>query len=67
MVLLNESACIKSVYVDPELVHTKYFRGVRNTLMLISKNDKFSVSDILQKYVINWYHTYLLHTCTERT
>ena len=38
--------------------------------MLICKNDKIVVPKILQNYVVNWYHTYLLHTgmdCTEAT
>ena len=33
--------------------------------MLIYKNDKISVPTIFQKYVVNWYHTYLLHPGTE--
>ena len=35
--------------------------------MLICKNDKNFVPKILQKYVVNWYHTYLLHPGTELT
>ena len=37
--------------------HTKYFRGGRNSFILIYKNDKIIVPKILQKYVVNWYHT----------
>ena len=33
--------------------------------MLICKNDKIVVPKILRKYVINWYHKYLLHPGTE--
>ena len=35
--------------------------------MLIFKNDKIVVPTIMQKYGVNWYHTYLLHTGTEYT
>ena len=35
--------------------------------MLIFKNDKIVVPTIIQKYVVNWYHTYLLHPGTECT
>ena len=42
--------------------HTKYFCGGGNTFIMICKNDKKLV-----KYVVNWYHIYLLHTYTERT
>ena len=35
--------------------------------MLIFKNDKIVVQTILQKYIVNWYHTYILHLGTERT
>ena len=47
--------------------HTKYSCGGGNIFMLIFKNDKIVVPTILQKYVVNWYHTYLLHTGTEYT
>ena len=50
--------------------HTKYFSGGGNTSMLICKNNKIFVPKILQKYVVNWYHTYLLHPgmyCIEAT
>ena len=47
--------------------YTKYFCGGGNIFMLICKNDKIVVPTILQKYVVNWYHTYLLHPVTERT
>ena len=45
--------------------HTEYFCGDRNKFMLICKNDKIVVPKILQKYVVSWYHTYLLHPGTE--
>ena len=47
--------------------HTKYFRGGGNTFMIICKNDKIVVPEIIRKYVVNWYHTYLLYTGTEHT
>ena len=47
--------------------YTKYFCGGGNIFMFICKNDKIVVPKILQKYVVNWYHTYLLHTSMEHT
>ena len=35
--------------------------------MLIFKSDKIVVPKNIQKYVVYWYHTYLLHLVTERT
>ena len=35
--------------------------------MLIYKNYKIAVLEILQKYVASWHHTCLLHSGTERT
>ena len=35
--------------------------------MLICKNGKIVVPKILQKYVVNLYHTYIFHPGTERT
>ena len=46
--------------------HNKYFRGGVNTFMIICKNDKIVVPTILRKYLVNWYHTYLLYPGTER-
>ena len=37
------------------------FRGGRNTIDLITHKDKIVIPQKLQKYVVKWYHTYLLH------
>ena len=34
--------------------------------MLICKNDKISVLKTLGKYIVNWYHTYILNAGMER-
>ena len=47
--------------------HTKYLFGGGNIFMLICKSDKIVVPTILQKYIVNWYHKYLLHTVKEHT
>ena len=47
--------------------HTKYFREGRNMFMLICNNYKNFVPTILQKCVVNWYHTYILHPGKVRT
>ena len=46
--------------------HAKYFRGGGNICILIFKNYKVSVPTIIRKYVVNWYHTYLLNPGMER-
>ena len=46
------------------------FCGGGKELQLICKNGKIVIPAALQKYVLNWYHTYLLHPgtdCTECT
>ena len=35
--------------------------------MLICKNDKIVIPKIIQEYIVNWYHTYLLYLGQERT
>ena len=35
--------------------------------MIICKNDKIVVPKIIRKYVVNWYHTYILHPGKELT
>ena len=47
--------------------HTKSFRGGGKVTDLICKGDKIVLPTILQKYAVNWYHTYLLHPGMERT
>ena len=44
-----------------------YFRGGRNTIELITYKDKIVITYKLQKYVVKWYHMYLLHTGMEWT
>ena len=47
--------------------HTKSFRGGGTDRDLICYNGKIVVPGTLQKYVLNWYHTYLLHPGSTRT
>ena len=44
-----------------------YFRGGRNTIQLVKYRNKIVIPQKLQKYVVKWYHTYLLHNGRERT
>ena len=37
------------------------FRGSWNTIHLVTFNDKIVITQLLQRYVFKWYHTYLLH------
>ena len=46
--------------------HTNFFCGSGNKCMLISKNDKIDALIIIRKYIVNWYHTYLLHLGEDR-
>ena len=45
----------------------KTFRGGGKEFLLICKNEKIVVPTVLRKYVLNWYHTYLLHPGQDRT
>ena len=44
-----------------------YFCGGGIVTQLICRSDRIIMTNILQKYVVNWYHIYLLHTVTECT
>ena len=37
--------------------HMKSFRGGETDIDLICRSDKILVPKVLQKYVLNWYHT----------
>ena len=43
------------------------FRGGRNTIELITYEGKIVIPQKLQKYLVKWYHTYLLHLGMDRT
>ena len=47
--------------------HTKSFRGGGKEIDLICREDKIVIPKVLQKYVLHWYHTYLLHPGSDRT
>ena len=48
--------------------HKGYFRGGSNIdLSLITCNDKINIPLKLQRYVLHWYHTYLLRPEMDRT
>ena len=37
------------------------FCGIRNTKNLVMFNDKIVIPQLLQRYVVKWYHAYLHH------
>ena len=43
------------------------FRGGINTIKLITYKDKISITQLLQRYVVKMYHTYILHLGLDRT
>ena len=43
------------------------FRGGWNTIELITYENKIVIPQKLQKYVVKWHHTYLLHRGLNRT
>ena len=43
------------------------FHGSRNTIKLVTYKDKIIIPQNFQKYVVKWYHMYLLHTGMDRT
>ena len=47
--------------------YSKSFRGGGKEIELICYNGKIVIPKILQNYVLNWYHTYLLHPGSTRT
>ena len=48
--------------------HKGYFHGGSNiNLNLITYEDKIVIPEKIQSYVLNWYHTYLLHPGVDRT
>ena len=38
-----------------------YFRGDRNSIDMVTYQDKIVIPQKLQKYVVHWYHMYLIH------
>ena len=63
----REEPSIKAKYKDGTY-HKVYFSGGSNIdLKLITCKDKIVITSILQGYVVNWYHTYLLHPGMDRT
>ena len=38
-----------------------YFCGGRNTINFVTFKDKIVIPQLIQKYVVKWYHMYLLH------
>ena len=44
-----------------------YLSGGRNTIDLITYKYKRVIPQKLQKYVVKWYHTYLLHPGLDQT
>ena len=68
--MINKYQCKDKNLVEKlkcENYHTTSFRGGGNTFMLICKSYKFFVPTIIQKYVVNWYHTYPLYLGKVRT
>ena len=49
------------------IYQTETFCGGKKKRQLICKNGKIVIPDALQKYVLNWYHTYLLHPGSDHT
>ena len=47
--------------------HTKSFCGGGIITQLICRSDNIVRPKTLRNYVVNWYHTYLLHTGMDRT
>ena len=44
-----------------------YFCRVQSTINLITYKYKIVIPQKLQKYVVKWYHMYLLHPVLDRT
>ena len=44
-----------------------FYKGMNIYLNLIMCDNKIFIPEILQSYVLHWYHTYLLHPVMDRT
>ena len=44
-----------------------YFCGGRNTIELVTYEGRILIPHKIKKYVVKWYHTYLLHPGLDRT
>ena len=58
---------LKILKMENTMYHLKDFHGGGKTLSLICFKDKIVVPTLLQKHVINWYHTLLCHPGINRT
>ena len=43
-----------------------YFCEGRNTIEIVMYKDKIAIPQKLQKYVVKWYHMYLIHPGLDR-
>ena len=55
------------IQITKRKIQKGYFRVGRNYIYLVTHQDKIVIPQKLQKYIINWYHTYLLHPRLDRT
>ena len=44
-----------------------YSRGGQNNINIVTSNDKIIIPQLLQRYVVKFYHTYLFHLGLDRT
>ena len=50
------------------MYHTGSFRGVINIdLRLITCEDNLFIPEMIESYILHWYHMYLLHPGMDRT
>ena len=47
--------------------HKGYFSRGRNTIALVTRKDKLVIPQLIQRYVVKWYHMHLLHPGIDRT
>ena len=63
--LIDQYSC-KCTCMMEKLTCARYKSGsfceVQNNINIIRYNDKIVIPDKLQKYVVKWYHIYLIHT-----
>ena len=63
----EDSAILKILAMENTLYHLKDFHGGGKTRTLICYRDKIVIPQLLQRHVINWYHTMLCHPGINRT
>ena len=62
----REDPCLQATIICAKYQKVSFF-GVRNTIEIVTYEDRIVKPQQLQKYALNWYQLYLLHLRMDRT